>query len=128
MSEKKLRPRQIPAYWGMWIASSLLSVADWWVLRVATTGLSAAIAELVPIEVQVERQWYLRWVTAATAPFAWVCFGIIAVLSIIGFEALYRDGLIKGKARKRFTVVTSIQGGLLLLSLLTVAILSRVVT
>ena len=128
MSEKKMLPRQLPAYWGMWIGSSILSLVDWWMLRTATTALAAAIAESVPIEVQIERQWYLRWVAAASAPFAWVCIGIVAILSIFGFEALYRDGLIKGKARKRFGVVTAIQAGLLVLSVLTIAIVSWVVT
>jgi hypothetical protein len=127
MSEKRLQPRQLLSYWGMWIGSSILSLADWWTLRLALTSLASWIAVAVPMDVQIERQWYLRWVTAASRPFAWVCFGILAILSIIGFEALYRDGLIRGKARRRFAVVTSIQVGLLVVSLVVDQVVARLV-
>ena len=127
MSEKKLKPRQFLPFYGLWIISAVLSIADWLILRAALTAVAAAIADAVPIERQISGHWYLRWVVEAVDKFAWLILGIIAVLSVMAFEFIYRDGLIKGKARKRFSVVTAVQAGLLVLAVLTIAIVSWVV-
>lgn len=116
MSEPKLKPRQFLPFYGLWLISAALSIADWLLLRAALTAIAAAIADSVPIEKQISGHWYLRWMVEAVDKFAWLILGIIAVLSVMSFEFIYRTGLIKGKIKKRFATVTGIQVGLLFLS------------
>jgi hypothetical protein len=126
MSEEKLEKRQIPPLILMWLVSSILSVADWFALRAAVSAVAAALAGSVSIEAQIERGWYLRWPAAAVDKFAAGCLGIVAVLSIISFEWVYRSALLKGKGRKRFLTVAGIQVGLIVLSVAAVQIVSWV--
>jgi hypothetical protein len=127
MSEKKLTRGQLPVSCLLWIVSSILSLVDWFALRAAVTAVATAIAASVPMDVQVERHWYLRWPAATVDKFALVCFGIVAVASVISFDYLYRDAILKGKVKKRLVVIGGIQVGLLLLSLLAIWIARRVV-
>ena len=116
MSEPKLKPRQFLPFYGLWLISAALSIADWLMLRAALTAIAAAVANSVPIERQISGQWYLRWAVGAVDKFAWLILGIIAILSVMSFEFIYRTGLIRGKIKRRFASVTGIQVGLLLLS------------
>ncbi len=116
--EKQLKPLQFIPFYLLWIVSGALSVLDWLVLRAATTAVAAAIAESVPIEVQIERHWFLRWPVAAIDKFALACFGIVAMVFVMSLDYLYRDALIKGKIKRRFAAVTAVQVGILGLSLL----------
>ena len=127
MSEPKLKPRQFLPFYGLWLISAVLSIADWLVLRAAATAIAAAIANSVPMEKQIAASWYLRWVVGAVDKFAWLILGIIAMLSVMAFEFIYRTGLIRGKIKKRFIIVTAIQVGILLLSALAIGVSSRVV-
>lgn len=127
MDEKKLERRQIPAYILMWLVSAVLSIADWFALRSAVSAVAAAIAGSVSIETQMRWHWYLRWPAAAADKFAMGCFGILAVLSIMSFEWIYRSALLKGRGRKRFFMVAGIQVGLIVLSAIAMGIASWVV-
>jgi len=127
MSEPKLKPRQFLPFYGLWMISAALSIADWLFLRAALTAIAAAIANAVPIEKQISGNWYLRWVVGAVDKFAWLIFGIMAVLSVMSFEYIYRTGLIKGTIKKRFATVTGIQAGILALSALAIFITSLIV-
>ena len=126
MSEKRLKKQQIAPFVLMWIASGMLSVADWLVLRAAVSAVAAAIAGSIPIETQIRRNWFLRWPAAAVDKFALACFGILAVLSIMSFEWVYRSALLRGKGRKRFLTVAGIQVGLLVASVIAIGIASWV--
>jgi hypothetical protein len=110
----------------MWLVSAILSIADWFALRAAINAVAAAIAGSVSIEAQIRRGWYLRWPAAAVDKFAMGCLGILAVLSIISFEWVYRSALLGGKGRKRFLTVAGIQVGLIALSVVAVEIASWV--
>jgi hypothetical protein len=127
MSEKKLRRGQLPVFYLLWIVSAALSILDWFALRSAATAVAVAIAASVPMEVQIERQWYLRWPAAAVDKFALACFGILAMLAIMSLEWVYRVDLIKGTINKRFAIVAGIQVGLLVLSQVTIWIARRAV-
>ena len=116
MSEKKLRTGQLPVFYLLWIVSAILSILDWFALRSAVTAVAVAIAASIPMEVQIERQWYVRWPAAAVDKFAMACFGILAMLAIMSLEWIYRTGFIKGTIKKRFAIVAAIQVGLLVLS------------
>jgi hypothetical protein len=127
MSEKRLEKQQIAPFVLMWIVSGMLSVADWLVLRAAVSAVAAAIAGSISIETQIRRNWFLRWPAAAVDKFALVCFGILAVLSIMSFEWVYRSALLRGKGRKRFLTVAGIQVGLLVASVIAIGIASWVI-
>lgn len=127
MSEKKLKPAQYAPFILLWIVSAALSLADWFVLRRALVAVAAAIAQAVPVERQIERQWFLRWPVAALDKFALVICGILAMISIMAFEWIYRDGFIKGTIRKRVAIVMGIQVGLLVLGGGAIFITSRLV-
>jgi succinate dehydrogenase hydrophobic anchor subunit len=99
----------------LWIISSALSVLDWMALRGATVALVDLIERLVPIERQIESGWYLRWVVRAANPCSLAFFSIFAVVSILGFDYLYRNAIEKGTIKKRFALVTGIQVGILAL-------------
>jgi hypothetical protein len=122
---KRLKPRQIPLLIGLWIVSSILSLLDWIVLRAAVASVAAVIAGSVPIEQQIERQWYLRWTVRAVDPCNVAILTTLAFLSIIGFDQLYRDAIWKKKIRKTFTIVTAIQVGILIVSWLAMTIAAR---
>lgn len=127
MSEERLEKQQIASFVLMWIVSGILSVADWLVLRAAVSAVAAAIAGSVSIEAQIRRNWFLRWPAAALDKFALACFGILAVLSIMSFEWIYRSALLHGRGRKRFLTVAGIQVGLLVASAIAIGIASWVV-
>ena len=126
MSERRLEKRQIVPFILMWVASAILSVADWLALRAAVSAVAAAIAGSVSIETQMRRNWYLRWPAAAIDKFAMGCFGILAVLSIMSFEWVYRSALLRGRGRKRFLTVAGIQVGLIVASGIALSIASWV--
>ena len=127
MSEPKLKPRQFLPFYGLWLISAVLSIADWLMLRAGLTAIAAAIADAVPIEKQISGHWYLRWVVEAVDKFAWLILGIMAMLSVMFFEFTYHTGLIKGKIKKRFAIVTGVQVGLLILGQIAVWIASGAV-
>jgi hypothetical protein len=110
-----VKPVQFIPFYLLWIISSALSVLDWIALRGATVALVDLIDRSVPIERQIERGWYLRWVTRAANPCSLAIFSVFAVLSIIGFDYLYRTAIEKGTIKKRFALVTGIQVGILAL-------------
>jgi len=123
--EKGLKPRQVPLYILLWFVSGILSVLGWIALRAAITAVAAAVANAVPIEWQVAHQWYLRWTVRAADPCSIVVLTVLAFLTILGVDPLYRNALRKGTIRKTFLIVTAIQAGILLLSGVAVAITSR---
>ena len=123
--EKGLKPRQVPLFVVLWIVSAALSVLDWVALRAAITAVVAAIVNAVPMEWQVEHHWYLRWTARAADPCSIAGLTVLAFVSILGFDYLYRDALWKGRIRKTFIVVAGIQVAILALSWLAVAITSR---
>jgi hypothetical protein len=108
----------------LWIVSTLLSLLDWAAMRAAFTAVVAVVVGLVPIEWQIENRWYLRWTARAADPCIVAVLTVLAFLSLIGFDYLYRDAIWKGKIRKTFAVVTGIQVGLLALSWLAVTLAS----
>ena len=114
--EPKLKPAQLLPFYLLWLVSSILSIADWLLMRAAASATAVLIAASVPIQRQIEGRWYLRWVPPAVDKIALLVFGIAAVLSIMTFEYVYRDAFIKNKIRRRFAVITAVQVGLLLLS------------
>jgi hypothetical protein len=124
--ERRLEPRQVALFVGLWIVSGALSLADWVALRAAITAVVSAIVDAVPIEWQVQRQWYLRWTARAADPCSIAVLTVLAFLCIVGFDFLYREAIWKGKIRKTFITVTAIQVGLLALSWLAVTIASRI--
>ena len=127
MDEQKMKPVQFIPFYLLWILSSVLSVLDWFALRAATTAVAAAIAAAVPQEKQIEMQWNLAYPVAALDKFAMVIFGIAAMVSVMSFDYLYRDAIVKGRTKRRFVTVTAIQVGLLALSLAAQAIASAVI-
>jgi hypothetical protein len=126
MSEKRLEKRQVMPFILMWIASAILSIADWVALRAGVSAVAVAIAASVPIETQVQHNWFLRWPAAAIDKLALGCFGILAVMSIMSFEWVYRSALLEGVGKRRFATVAGIQVGLLVISGIAVGISSLV--
>jgi hypothetical protein len=124
MSEQKLRPRQVLLFYGLWIVSSVMCVLDALVLRSAITAIFAGIANAVPIEVQIERQWYLRWTVGTVDKFAVAILGIAAVLGVMALDYAYRTAMFKGTIKRRFALVTAIQASVLIGSALIVWVVS----
>jgi hypothetical protein len=116
MSEQKLKPKQVLLFYALWILSAVLCVLDALALRSAITAVAAAIANAVPMEVQIERQWHLRWTVGAVDKFALAILGIAAVLGIIALDGVYRGAIFRGSIKKRFAIVTAIQAGVLIVS------------
>ena len=110
-----MKPVQFIPFYLLWIISSALSVVDWIALRGATVALADLIERLVPVERQIESGWYLRWMVRAANPCSLAFFSIFAVISILGFDYLYRSAIEKGTIKKRFALVTGIQVGILVL-------------
>jgi hypothetical protein len=122
-----MRPIQFVPFYLLWIVSSALSVLDWFLLRSALTAVASAIANAIPMEVQIRRQWYARWVVRAVDPCATAVLSVLLLVSIILFDYLYRAAIEKGTIKKRFSTVTGIQVGILIVSAIAVAISSAVV-
>jgi hypothetical protein len=122
-----VRPIQFVSFYLLWIISSALSVLDWFLLRSALTAVASAIANAIPMEVQIRRQWYARWVVRAVDPCATAVLSVLLLVSIILFDYLYRAAIEKGTIKKRFSTVTGIQVGILIVSAIAVAISSAVV-
>jgi hypothetical protein len=122
-----MRPVQFVSFYLLWIVSSALSVLDWFLLRSALTAVASAIANAIPMEVQIRRQWYARWVVRAVDPCATAVLSVLLLVSIILFDYLYRAAIEKGTIKKRFSTVTGIQVGILIVSAIAVAISSAVV-
>ena len=122
-----MRPIQFVSFYLLWIISSALSVLDWFLLRSALTAVASAIANAIPMEVQIRRQWYARWVVRAVDPCATAVLSVLLLVSIILFDYLYRAAIEKGTIKKRFSTVTGIQVGILIVSAIAVAISSAVV-
>lgn len=114
MGEKDLKPLQFVPFYLLWIISSALSILDWALIRAAVTSLAAVIAAAIPIEFQLRRQWSAGWALRAVDPCTVAILTILVLASIISFDYLYRDGLIKGTIKRRFGIVTSVQAGLLI--------------
>ena len=123
--EKSLKPRQTLLSVALWILSALLSALDWVALRAAITAVAAVIVDAVPMEWQVEHQWYLRWMVRAADPCSMAVLTVLAFVTIIGFDPLYRSAVWKGTIRKTFTLVTGIQVGILALSWLVVTLMPK---
>ncbi len=126
MSEKKLRPVQFIPFYLLWGISGALCVLDWLVARTAITTVVSAIAASIPIEKQIERQWFVRWPVAALDKFVLVILGIAAMLVIMGLDYVYQNAMIKGTIKKKFATVTGIQAGILALSALAIFVTSLI--
>jgi sterol desaturase/sphingolipid hydroxylase (fatty acid hydroxylase superfamily) len=111
-----MKPLQTGSFYLLWIVSSALTVLDWITLRSGITGVAAVLAKAIPMEWQIEHQWYARWTVRAVDPCAAAILTILALMSIISFDYLYHDAIEKGKIKKRFGTVTAIQAGLLIVS------------
>jgi hypothetical protein len=116
MSEKQLKPRQYLTFYLLWIASGILCVFDALATRSAITAIAAAMASAIPMEIQIQRQWYLRWPVRAVNQFAWAIVGIGAVVAIMALDYVYRTAILKGVIKKRFATVTAIQVGILIVA------------
>jgi len=119
-----MKPLQFVPFYLLWIISSALSILDWMVLRAGIVAIADAIERAVPMEVQIERQWYLRWVVRAADPCSLAFFSIFALASIISFDYMYRTAIEKGTIKKRFGLVTSIQAGILVVCAIILLILN----
>jgi hypothetical protein len=123
--ERRLEPRQVVLFVALWFVSGLLSLLDWVAIRAAFTAVVAVIVGSVPIEWQIEQQWYLRWTAGAADPCIVAVLTMLALLSLIGFDFLYRDAIWKGRMRKTFAVVTAVQVGIAALSWLAITLAAR---
>jgi hypothetical protein len=122
-----MKPLQYVPFYVLWIISSALSVLDWFLLRAATVAITDAIQRAVPMEVQIERGWYLRWMVRAANPCSLVFFSIFAFASIVAFDHIYRTAIEKGTIKKRFGLVTSIQAGILIVCAIILLVTNLVV-
>lgn len=122
-----MKPLRSVLYYVLWFVSSVVSIADWIALRAMITSVAAAIGGQIPMEFQVEHQWYVHWTVAAVDPCFVAILTLLALMSIIGLDYLYQDAVIKGTIRKRFGIVTAIQVGVLIVSYIAVLIASRMV-
>ena len=127
MDERRLEPRQTALFYALWIVSVALSLLDWVALRAASTAVVATIADAIPIEYQIERQWYARWMVRAVDPCAIAILTLLAFVSIVTFDFLYRDAIWKGTIKKTFAIVTAVQVGIAAVCWLAVTISSRLV-
>ena len=127
MSDKKLKPIQYLYFYVLWFVSGVLNIADWFALRAAISALAATIAQSVSMEWQIERQWFLRWPASAVDKVALVVLGIAAIVTWFWFDYYYRDALVEGRIKRRFGLVTAIQIGLLVVSLVVLGIVSLLV-
>ncbi len=113
--------RFIPFYL-LWIISSSVSIMCGFIWRAAITSLAAVIVAQVPIEWQIESQWYLRWVVSGLDPIAVAFLTILVFISITVFDYLYRAAIEKKTVRKTFGLVTSIQAGILVVGVILITI------
>ena len=127
MDERRLEPRQIALFYGLWILSIVLSILDWVVLRAAISAVTAAIVHAIPIEFQIQHQWYARWTMRAADPCALAILTVLTFASIIIFDFMYRDAIWKGTIKKRFGIVTAVQVGIAAVCWLAIAVSSRLV-
>jgi hypothetical protein len=119
-------PRSV-LYYVLWFVSSVVSIADWIALRAMITSIAAAIGGQIPMEFQIEHQWYVRWTVAAVDPCFVAILTILALVSIIGLDYLYQDAVAKGTIKKRFGIVTAVQASILVVSYVAVLVASRIV-
>jgi hypothetical protein len=127
MDERRLEPRQIALFYALWLLSIALSLLDWFALRAAITAVVATIANAIPIEYQIEHQWYARWTVRAADPCAVATLTVLAFASIIALDFVYRDAIWKGTIKKRFGVVTAVQVGIAAVCWLAIVVSSRLV-
>jgi hypothetical protein len=127
MDERRLEPRQIALFYGLWILSIVLSILDWVALRAAISTVTAAIVNAIPIEFQIQHQWYARWTARAADPCAIAILTVLAFASIIVFDFVYREAIWKGTIKRTFGVVTAVQVGIAAVCWLAIAVSSRLV-
>lgn len=121
-----MRPLQFIPFYLFWMVSSSLSILDGFVLRSAITGIATVIGKAVPMEWQIEHQWYMRWVVRAVDPLAIAILTILVFASIIVFDYLYRSAIEKGTIKRKFVLVTIIQASLLILGVVGTTIASAI--
>ena len=125
--EKQLKPIQFIPFYLLWGFSGALCVLDWLVARTAITSVASAIADTIPMEKQIERQWFVRWPVAALDKVVLVILGITAMVVFMGLNYVYQKALIEGTIKKRFATVTGIQAGILALSALAIFVTSQLI-
>ena len=116
MGDKDLKPLQFIPFYLLWIISSALSLLDWALIRAAVTSLATVIAAAIPTDLQLRRQWSARWALRAVDPCTVAVLTVLVLASIISFDYLYRDGLIRGTIKRRFGIVTTVQASLLIVA------------
>jgi len=125
--EKQLKPIQYIPFYLLWGVSGALCVLDWLLARTAITSVVSAIANTIPMEKQIERQWFVRWPVAALDKLVVVILGIAAMVVFMALNYVYQKALIEGTMKKRFAIVTGIQAGILALSALAILITSQLI-
>ena len=96
-----------------WLISVVLTVLDGIALRMVAVELAVLITNSVPIEQQAERGWFLYRILPAVDKFAVAILGVAALVLVLSFEYIYRAALAKGMLRKRFSIITAVQVGVL---------------
>jgi hypothetical protein len=124
VSEKDLRPLQFIPFYLLWIVSGALTIITGLVARQAITAVTAALGEAVPMEWQIEREWFTRWIVRAVDPFAIAILSVLAFSTIIALDYLYRNAILKKTVKKTFGIVTAVQLGILIVSIIAITIVS----
>lgn len=110
-----------------WVISSVLTVVDAVVLRTAVAATAGAIYRAIPIEVQSQRGWLLRWPVSAVDTFAIFCLSAAALGLVVSLDYVYQRAQAKGVLRTRFTIITTVQAAVLVLCGFLLLVLRRVV-
>ena len=97
----------------VWLISLALTLLDGLALRAVVIDLAAVIAGAAPMERQAERGWFLYHTIPAVDKFAVLVFGLAAFALVIWFDYTYRAAHANGTLKRRFSVVTAVQVGVL---------------
>jgi hypothetical protein len=97
-----------------WLVSLALTVLDGLALRTMVVDLAAAMADAAPMERQVQRGWFLYHMIPAVDKFSILVIGLAAFASVIWFDYVYRAAHANRTLKRRFSVVTAVQVGVLI--------------
>lgn len=120
--EKKLKPAQLGLFYLLWLTSMVMTVLDVLLMRAAIAAIVAPLLAQVPWEYQIKHLWFARFSLPAIDSWFLALGGLAAFALIIFLDYHYRAAILQGRIAKTFGVVTAVQAGILLLSVIVIEI------
>lgn len=109
--------------WIAWVFSIIITILCWAILRTTLVAIADTIRNTIASRASPETGRLLGWIVAAVDPFAVFGLGLIGLALVLIFDGMYRKAHASNRLWRRFSVVTGIQAGVLVVCSITLAVL-----